>query len=88
MRIFHCDHCRQLVFFENVQCLTCKHTLAYLPDVSEVGSLEKADDDLWKAFAPEAAGRNTAYAGITASRTSVIGRCRPRTRTRTAFRVA
>ncbi len=57
MRVFHCDHCQQLVFFENVQCLACKHTLAYLPDVSEVGSLEQAGNDLWKALAPEAAGR-------------------------------
>lgn len=57
MRIFHCDHCQQLVFFENFQCLACKHTLAYLPDVSEVGSLEKVDDALWKAPAPEAADR-------------------------------
>ncbi len=46
-----------LVFFENVQCLACKHALAYLPDVSEVGSLEQAGNDLWKALAPEAAGR-------------------------------
>lgn len=57
MRIFHCDHCQHFVFFENVQCLACKHTLAYLPDVAEVGSLEKVDDSLWTAFAPEAAGR-------------------------------
>jgi hypothetical protein len=57
MRIFHCDHCQQLVFFENVQCLACKHTLAYLPDVAEVGSLEKVDDASWTALAPEAAGR-------------------------------
>jgi hypothetical protein len=57
MRVFHCDHCQQLVFFENVQCLACKHTLAYLPDVAEVGSLEKIDDATWQALAPEAAGR-------------------------------
>src|SRR5580693_5806173 len=57
MRIFHCDHCHELVFFENVQCLACKHVLAYLPDVAEVGALEQAGGDLWKALAPEAAGR-------------------------------
>ena len=32
MKIFHCDHCRQLVFFENVRCLACDHALAYAPD--------------------------------------------------------
>jgi hypothetical protein len=58
MRNFHCDHCQQLVFFENVECLGCKHALAFLPDVSEVGSLESVDDTLWKAVAPEAAGRH------------------------------
>ena len=57
MRIFQCDHCQQLVFFENVQCVACKHALAYLPDLSDVGSLEKVDDALWKARAPEANGR-------------------------------
>jgi hypothetical protein len=58
MRIFHCDHCGRLVFFENVQCLNCKHTLAFLPDVAEVGSLEKVDDALFRAEAKEAAGQH------------------------------
>ena len=57
MRIFHCDHCQQLVFFENVQCIVCKHSLAYLPDIAEIGSLEQVDDALWKARAPAAYGR-------------------------------
>jgi hypothetical protein len=58
MRIFHCDHCGRLVFFESVQCLNCKHTLAFLPNVAEVGSLEKVDEDLFKAEAKEAAGQH------------------------------
>jgi hypothetical protein len=58
MRIFHCDHCGQLVFFENVQCLNCKHTLAFLPDVAEVGSLENVDGGLFRAEAPEAKDRH------------------------------
>ena len=57
MRIFHCDHCQELVFFENVQCLTCGHTLAYLHDVSEVGSLEPSADGLFRALGDEAEGR-------------------------------
>ncbi len=40
MRIFHCDHCQHLVFFENVTCLACGHALAFLPDLDEIGSLE------------------------------------------------
>jgi hypothetical protein len=48
MKIFHCDHCQNLVFFENVQCVGCGHALAYLPDVADVGSLEPAGEGLWR----------------------------------------
>jgi hypothetical protein len=48
MRVFHCDHCQQLVFFENVSCVKCGHTLAYLPDVDDVASFEPADGDVWR----------------------------------------
>ena len=47
MRVFHCDHCGQLVFFENVRCVRCDHTLAYLPDRGRVGSLEDAGNAEW-----------------------------------------
>jgi hypothetical protein len=47
MKIFHCDHCDQLVFFENTSCLNCGHLLAYLPDIAEVGSLERDGDARW-----------------------------------------
>ena len=40
MKVFHCDHCQQLVSFENTHCVKCDHKLAYLPDVQAVGSLE------------------------------------------------
>ena len=45
MKVFHCDHCDALVFFENVQCVNCGHKLAFLPDIGEVGSLEAASED-------------------------------------------
>ena len=48
MKVFHCDHCQQLVFFENVTCVQCGHTLAYLPDADDIASLEPANGDLWK----------------------------------------
>jgi hypothetical protein len=57
MRVFHCDHCNQLVFFENVQCLNCQHALAYLPDLEMIGSLELGDDGLWRSPYPEARGK-------------------------------
>ncbi|MDX1944720.1 MAG: putative zinc-binding peptidase [Pirellulaceae bacterium] len=47
MKVFHCDHCGNLVFFENVQCLQCGAPLGFLPDVQEVGSLEPAGEGLF-----------------------------------------
>jgi hypothetical protein len=57
MKIFHCDHCNHLVFFENTHCVTCGHLLAYVPDVGEIGSLEPAGDELWRSPSSDAAGR-------------------------------
>ncbi|MDX2079731.1 MAG: putative zinc-binding peptidase [Terrimicrobiaceae bacterium] len=48
MKIFHCDHCGQLVYFENTRCVACGTALAYLPDVADMGSLEPAGANLWK----------------------------------------
>ena len=62
MKIFHCDHCRHLLFFENVCCLSCGHAVAYLPDLGVIGSLEPAGErsagaGLWQSPIPRAAGR-------------------------------
>jgi hypothetical protein len=57
MKVFRCDHCRQLVFFENVYCLVCHHPLAYLPDLGVVASLQPEADGLWSTPIPRAAGR-------------------------------
>jgi len=42
MKVFHCDRCDALVFFENVGCMSCGHALAYFPDQEKVGSLDQA----------------------------------------------
>jgi hypothetical protein len=47
----------QLIFFENVHCVRCEHSLAYLPDLGVVGSLERQGDNLWKSPLPRATGR-------------------------------
>ena len=67
MRVFHCDHCRQLIFFENTVCGNCGHRLAYLPDLEVVASLEPAagpssqvgepGPTLWKSPIPRADGK-------------------------------
>lgn len=63
MKIFHCDHCGQLLFFENVQCLGCTRPLAYLPDLGLVGSLDTAGNDLWQSPLPRAQGRRYRLCG-------------------------
>ena len=57
MRIFHCDHCENLVFFENTHCLGCGHLLAFLPELMEIGSLDPAGDGIWQSPHPAAGGR-------------------------------
>lgn len=49
MKVFRCDHCRHLIFFENVRCVSCDRQLAYLQDLGVVGSLDAAGDNLWKS---------------------------------------
>ena len=54
MKVFHCDSCEQLVFFENVTCVRCGHVLAFLPESLDVAALERVDDDLWRSLKPVA----------------------------------
>src|SRR6202044_4245162 len=46
MKTFHCTHCQNLVFFENVRCLNCGHALAFLPDLGFMGALSERPDGL------------------------------------------
>ena len=57
MKVFHCDHCDNLVFFENTHCVQCGHVLAFLPDLMEVGSLDVGDGGTWRSPHPSALGR-------------------------------
>ncbi|MDB5888461.1 MAG: hypothetical protein JWM03_1333 [Rhodocyclales bacterium] len=58
MKIFHCDHCGQLLFFENSRCVNCARALAYLPELQRIASLEPAPDGQWRSALGEAAGRS------------------------------
>jgi hypothetical protein len=49
MKTFHCTHCQNLVFFENVRCLNCGYPLAFLPDLGVMAALSKSSDPLWRA---------------------------------------
>lgn len=56
MKVFHCDHCDHLLFFENTRCVGCGHVLAFLPDLEVVGSLDHADG-VFTSPLPRAKGR-------------------------------
>ncbi|HUR34824.1 MAG TPA: putative zinc-binding peptidase [Vicinamibacterales bacterium] len=56
MRVFHCDHCSHLLFFENTHCVACGHQVAYLPDLGLVGSLDPTGDGRWRSPLPRASG--------------------------------
>lgn len=58
MKVFHCDHCQHTVFFENVRCLSCGHTLAYLPDIGDMTALAPEGDGRWRSLAPACNGRH------------------------------
>ena len=51
MRVYNCDHCGHLVFFDSVQCMQCGSTLAFLPDRLTLGALAPAPEaghGLWR----------------------------------------
>lgn len=48
MKTFHCSNCQNLVFFENVACLSCGHVLAFLPDRMTMGAMQ-VRDEVWHA---------------------------------------
>ncbi len=50
MKLFTCQKCRQLLYFENTRCERCGSTLGYLPDVGTLSALEP-DGDGWRALA-------------------------------------
>lgn len=43
VKLFACDRCHQLVFFENVACTRCGQALAYAPEQGRVCGIEPAD---------------------------------------------
>lgn len=58
MKVFHCDHCSNLLFFENSVCLGCERRVAFLPDLRLVVSLDPdpVEPDIWRSPLPQAAG--------------------------------
>ncbi|MGF7162073.1 hypothetical protein FHS85_003716 [Rhodoligotrophos appendicifer] len=50
MKLFECQNCGNLVYFENTSCEACGHRLGYLPMMSDLSALQ-GDDDLWRPLA-------------------------------------
>ncbi|WP_299701294.1 putative zinc-binding metallopeptidase [Caballeronia sp.] len=59
MKTFHCNHCNQLVFFENFRCERCESLLGFIPEIAEISAFEDAGDGLWRSRHPE--HRDTLY---------------------------
>ena len=50
MKLFKCQHCGQLLYFENNTCERCGHRLGYLPEPNTLSALEP-DGKAWRALA-------------------------------------
>jgi hypothetical protein len=62
MRLFICQHCRNLLYFENRVCEACGHRLGYLPRRGLLTALEPQDDDFTTLAKPKATVRFCANA--------------------------
>ena len=51
MKLFECQHCGQLLYFENTGCERCGHVLGYLPDRTTLSALTPQGGDRWHALA-------------------------------------
>jgi hypothetical protein len=74
MKLFKCQSCQQILYFENSVCVKCGHRLGYVPEIATLSALEPAGEadggnggatggDLWRALAaPDGAYRFCANA--------------------------
>jgi hypothetical protein len=63
MKLFKCQACDQLLYFENHACERCGHRQGYQPDASTLSALEPNGDTTWRALAqPESSYRFCANA--------------------------
>lgn len=53
MRLFKCQHCGQVLYFENTACVACGHRLGYLPDMGQLSAVVPDGPD-WIALADPA----------------------------------
>jgi hypothetical protein len=50
MKLFKCQHCEQLLYFENTVCERCSHRLGFIPEIMNLSALEP-QGEVWRALA-------------------------------------
>jgi hypothetical protein len=51
MKLFQCQSCRNIVYFENRACERCGHRLGYQPEIGALSALEPSGGDRWTPLA-------------------------------------
>ena len=51
MKLFECQGCGQMLFFENVRCERCGRQLGFLPERLTLSALDPAGEGRWRALA-------------------------------------
>ncbi|HEY0265516.1 MAG TPA: putative zinc-binding peptidase [Rhizomicrobium sp.] len=51
MKLFSCQGCGQLLYFENVLCESCGRALGYLTDLTEISALDRVETGGWAVLA-------------------------------------
>ena len=57
MKAFQCDHCGNLLFFENTTCLRCANQLGFIPDFVDLVTIKSAGDNLWRPVGDRGSSR-------------------------------
>ena len=51
MKLFRCQVCDNIIYFENRTCGRCGHRLGYVPELEIMAALEPAAGDAWTPLA-------------------------------------
>jgi len=51
MKLFSCQGCGELLYFENIRCENCGRALGYLTDISEISAVDANEDGSWTVLA-------------------------------------
>jgi hypothetical protein len=51
MKLFKCQHCGQVLYFENSSCLGCARKLGYVTDQVLLTAVDRAPDGTWVSTA-------------------------------------